>query len=434
MVADICNADCEDVILGCLLSNSKVLLNFPDLRAEHFFFTVNQYIFEFIEKRTRSGELITLATAALELENIPGALSMLRGTTPRSYLAAQLGKSAGVFYPKGYVDELVELANRRTLYTSLESCMHKLAAPKTGESYDDIATEVFAACMRSSGNGSAALRPSRKVTADIIDDMQRELPCYSTGIPKLDTAMGGGLWARRNYGIAARPKNGKTVLLGTISHNLVKQGVPHVYICAEMGEKEIHMRYIARDVKENSLAFYKKRKDTAFVGKLVQHQKSISTEKDVLWYVDKPCISFQDLQRCILTAVKKYGAKGYILDYLQLVTGKDRHENKVEHYENVANWLGYITKEMDIFGIYAAQRNREGLLRGGDAILMAADQVYSLEYDDERRTAFMTMEATRYTPRQNVGNKEMPGLKFNTYGPYFADIDEDIHNQPQIEF
>ena len=98
-----------------------------------------------------------------------------------------------------------------------------------------------------------------------------------------------------------------------------------------------------------------------------------------------------------------------------------------EHQEKVAMWIAQVVKQENIFCMYAAQRNISGTARGGDAALMNVDQLYSLEYDSDTKLAHMTMEATRYTPRIDVGSKESPGLRLHKHGPYFTDINEEVY-------
>ena len=79
--------------------------------------------------------------------------------------------------------------------------------------------------------------------------------CDSTGLSKLDNAMGGGLYAGKAYGLQARKKIGKTILLGTISYNLNLLGTKHLWVTAEMNDQELEQRQLARALKKDSLSF-----------------------------------------------------------------------------------------------------------------------------------------------------------------------------------
>ena len=61
------------------------------------------------------------------------------------------------------------------------------------------------------------------MTEKILAAMKSKKRPYSTGLRKLDEAMGGGLYPGKSYGFAARKKVGKTILAGTISCNLAQQ-------------------------------------------------------------------------------------------------------------------------------------------------------------------------------------------------------------------
>lgn len=88
-----------------------------------------------------------------------------------------------------------------------------------------------------------------------VDRRQLCREIFPTGLAPLDEAMAGGLIAGRLYGFGARYKRGKTLLLGTISHNLNHAGVPHLYACLEMSPDEIEERNVAREMGFNAIKF-----------------------------------------------------------------------------------------------------------------------------------------------------------------------------------
>lgn len=51
--------------------------------------------------------------------------------------------------------------------------------------------------------GEPLFESARDVTMRVLDGMRERTPCYSTGIPLLDQAMGGGLYEKRTYAFCA---------------------------------------------------------------------------------------------------------------------------------------------------------------------------------------------------------------------------------------
>ncbi|MCG8670247.1 MAG: hypothetical protein MI867_12590 [Pseudomonadales bacterium] len=426
MTEELHNREAEMAVLGMLLKSNDWYWRMAGFEATHFYFDYNKMLYEHISHGIRNGEPVT----AVGLKHVCEDDPTISGYGGVRYLVKCMDISdmyIGISKPANLVSDMYK---RRKIMADMSEIYDKLKVPDGITDADEVLADLFSMSIKYSGEGRRAkIRSYQKVTRDILEDMEKELPCYSTGIARLDKAMQGGAHVRKNYCIAARPKNGKTVLLSTVAANMAQAGIPTLYICAEMGEKEIHQRVLARQARVNSMAFINKRKDMQFIDSIV---RSAVKQPDNCYYVDAPNITFQELQRVIMLAIKKHKIKGFFLDYLQLVGGKSRHENMVEHQERVAAWLAQVVKENDIFCMYAAQRNREGQTRGGDAILMSVDQLYNLEFNSDDKTAHMTMEATRYTPRVDVGTKESPGLWLNKEGPYFSDIDEVTDEQKNL--
>lgn len=413
----------EQIILGGLLNDNSALYQMADLKEEHFYEPLHGRIFRHIEARINMGEEVTVSSIMTWFRDNTAVQEL---ADKERYFASIAAMASGVVNLRSYAGQVIELANRRSFFAALKEMAERAGDMNDETSVAEMTEGIFSSCMDMT-QGERALRPRSfmQVAGDILRDMEEDLPCYSTGLPILDEAMGGGLYANKTYCIAARPKNGKTILLSTISMNMALRDIPHIYVAAEMGEREIHQRNIARSIGENSIAFIQKRKDADFIRRVIHKSKSQSQSA---YFVDAPGITFDGLRRVVMTAIKRQGVKGIILDYLQLVGGRGRNESRVEHEEKVASWLAQIAKQEKIFVLYAAQRNREGSLRGGDAILMAVDQLYYLEFDDEKRMAWMDMVATRYTVKRGVGDKSNPRLRMHRNGPHFKDSEERMDN------
>jgi replicative DNA helicase len=294
----------------------------------------------------------------------------LQEVEDRKYLLKAMGEASGHLLSQ-VSKALINLSNARKLKDLLEL----KATEITPESdINEILASIdsqFSACQ-----DVFQVRTEKEVYLDIAKELDNDLPCYSTGYSHLDMAMAGGLYQKKNYCIAARMKTGKTVSLASISHNLSKQGVKHLYIAAEMTASEILKRNLAHEVGRNPIAFYDKqsRQDDKF-NKQVNQVARASEGAGI--YCDAPSISFDKLKRFAISAVKKYGIKGLILDYLQIVTG-DQNNNEAQFQGQVAQWLAEFSKKENVFVLYAAQLNRDGLLRGSDGIKMAVDQLYTM--------------------------------------------------------
>lgn len=279
---------------------------------------------------------------------------------------------------------------------------------------DTIATQTI-------GSLSSAVRQTaksnREIGEKIIDDQLKPITVYPTGLHLFDNVIGGGLLPGKMYAIAARKKVGKTALLGTISHNLNWHHVKHLFIALEMSPEEIEQRKIAHQLGFNSINFLKRKLN----GDLKRASDYVVSTPDFTVYEHSPGATLDEIQRMISRAVLHHGIKGVILDYWQLVTGKQKGENEEYHLRMVAQWLADCCRRQNLWAIVAVQLNQEGNSRGGEGIKLACDMYLALHREKQSEGAWIEMEESRFVPYAHVGSDTCPGLWFRKNGPHFDD-------------
>jgi len=257
---------------------------------------------------------------------------------------------------------------------------------------------------------------SRKAAiARVVSGLDHRGDSISTGMSKLDKAMGGGLYPSKAYGLQARKKIGKTILMGSISYNLNEAGVPHLWLACEMSDFELEQRHLGRALKRNSLDFLSDNEDN-LSDEVLMYQV---TAPDNIYYANVPGLSIPEFTEAVERAVKDHGIRGFFLDYLQLVRGSG---DRVEHLENVSNAVVSLVKDLNIWAVVAAQLNQEDNTRGGEGMLLAFDQVYSLRRPKFSEGAWLEMKESRYTPYMNIGSEKSPGLILEMNGPHFCEV------------
>jgi len=328
-----------------------------------------------------------------------------------------------------YGKTLRDLSTRRQLVTvAVQSATETIDTkkfPSSSDAISDLADRV------ASIHSDASRRVARgNAVADTLQNsLSLDVKVFSTGFRMLDEAMGGGLYQSKCYGIAARKKQGKTVIGGQISEALMDQGVIHAYFALEMGAVEIHERLMARRMEKNALVFKdpRSRHNEQFLTSY-QLARSTMNEKCIV-YVDAPGLTFDDLRRECSFLVASKGVKVIIIDYLQLVGGQLKGESQAQHLDRICQWFAEFARKHEVTFVSLAQINQEGNVRGGEGMRLAFDQVYELQQvefqasDEIRVEAFLDMMDTRYTKWSSVGTKEVPALRLHTtIGPQFSEI------------
>lgn len=421
------NIESEQAVLGALLARNNSFHRVNDILLEsHFYEPLHAGLYAIIEDCIGKNQLaspITLMAVAATLPRIED----VGGT---AYLARLAGLGASILDIRHFAQTVIAAHSRREMLALSEQLKYEAENSTKTESEIWALVSGTAIDMQERG-ASRRIISAAKVIANTIEKMGEDLPCTSTGLPSLDKAMGGGMYAKRTYGFTARPKQGKTTLLSTIADYVGKTMTPCLFIAAEMGQEEIQQRNTAADIGRGSLAFMESRKESKFNRDILAHQRNF---KSALHYYDAPGITFQELKTTIIGGIRRYGIKGIFLDYFQLVEGREKGESEASHLAKVAQWIANIAKQESIWIAYAGQLNRNDEVYGSDGALKALDQLYSVEKEDlpegdrsGKIPILLTMDATRYTPMLDVKD-----LYIWHHGPCVRDFQVD-YNRPLLQ-
>ena len=258
----------------------------------------------------------------------------------------------------------------------------------------------------------------RQILTAIIENYDNAGTASTTGYPRLDEAMAGGLYPSKTYILAARKKVGKTMFMGSISRHLNENAVPHLWLALEMNGIELEQRQLSRDFKINPIAFLKHR-ETGLKDRIAA--MASNGIADHVIYCDYPGIPISKLTTVIADAVEKFSIRGVIIDFMQLIGGGGT-DNMSIHHDAVAYTVANLAKTLNIWILAAAQLNQDHNFRGGEGALMAADQVYHLAKTDSGSGLWIQLTESRYTPYMDIGSSESPGYHINDRGPYLEEV------------
>lgn len=318
-----------------------------------------------------------------------------------------------------YCEEIAELARRRRLHDAAMAAAAAAldrAQPLT-ESVSGLLSRTEA--LVEAGRGCSR----REVLETLVEQVHKPAAIDPTGLPSLDRAMGGGLHRGRVYALAGLSKCGKTMFATTISHHLNNAGTRHAYVALEMGSVEIEQRQAARDLRVSSMNL-NGNVNEGLRKRLVDY---VLSAKSFTYYIDLPGGTIDELRGEVLSAVHRHGCRGLVVDYWQLVSGRDRGVSEEEHLRLVAQWLAKAAKRLKIWVLVLAQLADDGeataVSRTG--LNRAADQIYFIRGNADSDERFLEMRASRYTPVGDVGSKSAPAFKIVMPGPHVLDLGAD---------
>ena len=245
----------------------------------------------------------------------------------------------------------------------------------------------------------------------------------TTGINSLDYLMQGGLQSRRLYGVGGLYGRGKTILLGSISDNINMQGVSHLFLSLETPPEDIEIRICAKHLNLNASSILDPG-DPDHAHFLQSTEDYIDALPDNGIYEFAPGATIDEIHRKILAAKSRNGIKGVIIDYWQLIRGRDRSQSEESHLRDVADRLAAICRQEDIWILLTGQVDERGQLKVSQALLQSAALYVRLVREENERVAYFVTEKSNYTRYGDTGSESVPGMIFDDQvGPHFRNTD-----------
>jgi hypothetical protein len=116
-----------------------------------------------------------------------------------------------------------------------------------------------------------------------------------------------------------------------------------------------------------------------------------------------------------------------MLDYWQLIEGRERGQSEEAHHRSNINRLAAICRQHDLWGIVTAQIDEKGKLRYSDAMLQAASLYMRLVRDEDGMDIRLEVEKSNYTRQTTALSAPLPGMVFD------AEIGPHVRNQADID-
>lgn len=418
------NYEAEQALLAALLANnSRVHPMIVGLvRAEDFADPLHGRIFTAACQLIDRGQSANILTMRSMFDQDP-ALIDIGGA---DYLARLENAVVTTRFADDYARVVRDLADRRRFIAACERSIEDAHQVDINRPATQVAAEWVAEVQQGVVGADDGLVSIAEVSEQIVNGLGEDLPRFPTGLQRLDEALAGGLYSGKLYGIAAKYKAGKSLLMATIAYNLTLAGVSTLYLSLEMGPDELVQRMMARSMNVNGLAFLGQgRNSTQFQSEAAQAAIHLGHHNHLV-LVQRPRMALEDVLASITRAALRRQVKVAFVDYLQLVSGQRRNESLAVHYDNVAQALAEATKRHGILIVVGAQTNREDGIRQGDGLLNACDlalRLHKVETEDMPDRAWVEMMASRFTPRINVGSKDNPAFELDTgAGPSFREI------------
>ena len=360
------NLEAERSVLGGILLDSTALsLVVPVLRQEDFFPDTHRRIYRaMLELFERSAEIDTL-TLKEELDRT-GGVEKAGGS---AYLASLVDAVPDVANVEHYARIVKEKSTLRRLIQAGQRLVRQgLAQEQGAEDLLGAATgEIFDIAEDAVRGGFTPIGQIVKHNLDVIEEArgrQGMLSGLPTGFVELDR-MTSGLQGTDLIIIAARPSVGKTSFaLNVAQHVAFREGRSVGFFSLEMSKEQIGFRVLCSEADVDAKKVRDGFASREATVRLVTAQAKIAGANFFL--DDGAALSVPEMRAKSQRLKREKGLDLIIVDYLQLMMGHGRFDNRTQEVSQISRGLKLLAKELRVPIIALSQLSRQPEQRKGE--------------------------------------------------------------------
>lgn len=368
--------DCERMVLGTLLTNTRAIATVREFLAiECFYDPRHQEVYEAIQSVDNTGEDVNFITVSSALSKA-GALAGMEDIIDLSQMA-----TVGDIVI--YALRLKELDIRRRMW-ELGQYLVNSGSTET-EDIETVHEEAGTRLTQIFASSTVRICTLQDAYAELRQQMMRnkqnngEVYGTPTGFQHIDFR--GGLAPTDLIVVAGETSNGKTAFATALAVSAIKAKHPVAFYSMEMSNIQLAARIAAM---QSSVGSRELLQTPLPDDRVYEVDRAMSIlPADLCYFDDDATSSFDKIASSIRAMVLRHGIKGAIVDYLQILNVNMKSANKEQAMGDVSRRLKNLAKELNIWIIALSQLSRDrdnprpslNRLRDSGQIGEAADQI-----------------------------------------------------------
>jgi replicative DNA helicase len=352
------SVEAEEAVLGALLIDPDAIIRVATvLKPEDFYREKNRWIYETAMALHERREPIDFLTVCDELDH----REQLDSVGGPAFITSLINAVPTSVHAEYYAHIVERTATRRRL---IEAAGEIAAlAYKEADDVDEVVDRAEQVLFGVSERRVARdLVPIKQVLSEYYDRIEYltrhrgEMIGIPTGFHDLDKILG-GMQRSDMLILAARPSVGKTSLALSIAHNAAKRYQQRVALFSlEMSNEQVVQRLISAETGINSQRLRR--------GEIAQDEwgrfmKATSDLAETHFFVDDtPGVSALELRTKARRLHADVGVDLIVVDYLQLMRGDFRSENRVQEISSISRGLKALARELNVPVLALSQLSR----------------------------------------------------------------------------
>jgi len=352
------NLEAEQSVLGAMLIDKEALIQAAEiLTPEDFYRENHQQIFQALLDLFNKGEPADLVTASEELES----KNLLEKVGGASYLASLANMTPTSAHAKYYAEIVKEKSLLRRLIQAATTIVGKCYGnvEDVREFLDEAEQIIFDVAKSRDTRSFIHLKDALEQTFEKLERLYERksgVTGLSTGFPDLDN-LTSGLQDSDLIIIAARPSMGKTTLALNIAHQIaVNERLPVAFFSLEMSGEQLAQRLLCAYAEIDAQRLRRGFLSAEDWPKLTQAVGPLSEAP--LYIDDTPAISVLEMRAKARRLKMEKGLSAIFVDYLQLMRGSEKTENRQQEISAISRSLKALAKELSCPVVALSQLSR----------------------------------------------------------------------------
>ena len=398
--------EAESSVLGAILIDRDAIISVADfLRPEHFYDERNGKIFKSALDLYEDRSPIDIITLEDKLKKNRDS-KIVGGTAYLTELINGVPTSANA---EKYGQIIKNLYLKRQLISASSKIVEVSFDEGTSaeQALDKAESEIFSLSQRHLKQSFIPIKEALAESFDRLDELHKTaggLRGIPTGFKELDNVLA-GLQPSNLLILAARPGIGKTALGLNIARAVsVEHKIPTGVFSLEMSREELTDRLL---VRQSEIDAWKLKTGRLEEEDFTKFSEAMGILADASLYIDDtPGISVLEMRTKARRLQVEKGLKLLIVDYLQLIKGRNT-ENRVQEVSEISMGLKNLARELKIPIVCLSQLSRAVEIRGGarprladlresGSIEQDADVVMFLYREDDENPENVTLEIAKH--------------------------------------
>ena len=352
------NIEAEEAILGALLIDPDAIIRVATIiKPDDFYREKHGWIYDAALNLHERREPIDFLTICDELER-RGQLNEIGGA---AFITTLINAVPTSIHAEHYARIVERTATRRRLIDAAGqiAALAYQEVDDVEEVVDQSEQILFGVSQRRIARDLVPIKQILSEYYDRIEYLTRhrgEMIGIPTGFADIDKLLG-GLQRSDMIILAARPSVGKTSLALSIAHNAAKKfGQRVAFFSLEMSNEQVVQRLISA---ETGIDSQRLRRGEIAEDEWGRFMKATSDLAETYFFVDDtPGISALELRTKARRLHAEVGIDLMVVDYLQLMRGDWRVENRVQEISAISRALKGLARELNVPLLAISQLSR----------------------------------------------------------------------------